>query len=284
MNNRFNTIIIDPGHGGVDFGYGDGSNYEKDFNLEVGKYIYDRLSSLGFPIYITRVEDETIDIYDRFELLNQITDDNNGGSLVFSVQVDNENPNNISFIRSINRDEETNKDLYEKLNRIGEVKTKTLPNDEGKDFYAIQRLAPNGSDAIVIEFGYEYLNKTKEEKENISNNIIEQIISYFGKLNLTNNNYNNYVVEKGDSLYKIANKYNTSVSELKKINNLGTDFLVIGQILKVPSSNNNFYIVKKGDSLYSIAKKFNTTVDKIKDINNLISDKLIINQKIIIPN
>ncbi|MBE6150780.1 MAG: LysM peptidoglycan-binding domain-containing protein [Firmicutes bacterium] len=284
MNNRFNTIIIDPGHGGVDFGYGDGNNYEKDFNLEVGKYIYDRLSSLGFPIYITRVEDETIDIYDRFELLNQITDDNNGGSLVFSVQVDNENPNNVSFIRSINRDEETNKDLYEKLNRIGEVKTKTLPNDEGKDFYAIQRLAPNGSDAIVIEFGYEYLNKTKEEKENISNNIIEQIISYFGKLNLTNNNYNNYVVEKGDSLYKIANKYNTSVSELKKINNLGTDFLVIGQILKVPSSNNNFYIVKKGDSLYSIAKKFNTTVDKIKDINNLISDKLIINQKIIIPN
>lgn len=284
MNNRFNTIIIDPGHGGVDFGYGDGSNYEKDFNLEVGKYIYDRLSSLGFPIYITRVEDETIDIYDRFELLNQITDDNNGGSLVFSVQVDNENPNNVSFIRSINRDEETNKDLYEKLNRIGEVKTKTLPNDEGKDFYAIQRLAPNGSDAIVIEFGYEYLNKTKAERENISNNIIEQIISYFGNLNLTNNNYNNYVVEKGDSLYKIANKYNTSVCELKKINNLGTDFLVIGQILKVPSSNNNFYIVKKGDSLYSIAKKFNTTVDKIKDINNLISDKLIINQKIIIPN
>lgn len=283
MNNRFNTIIVDPGHGGVDFGFDDGVNYEKDFNLEVGKYIYNRLSSLGFPVYITRSEDETISNFDRFELLNRITDDNNGGSLVFSVQVDNENPNGISFIRSINRDEETNKELYEKLNNIGVVKTKTLPNDEEKDFYAIQRLAPDGSDAIVIEFGYDYLNKTKEEKEKISDEVINKIISYFGNVSF-NNNYDNYIVEKGDSLFKIAKKYDTSIDELKKINSLGTDFLVIGQILKVPSSNNNFYIVKKGDSLYSIAKKFNTTVDKIKDINNLISDKLIINQKVIIPN
>ncbi len=283
MNNRFNTIIVDPGHGGVDFGFDDGVNYEKDFNLEVGKYIYNRLSSLGFPVYITRSEDETISNFDRFELLNRITDDNNGGSLVFSVQVDNENPNGISFIRSINRDEETNKELYEKLNNIGVVKTKTLPNDEEKDFYAIQRLAPDGSDAIVIEFGYDYLNKTKEEKEKISDEVINKIISYFGNVSF-NNNYDNYIVEKGDSLFKIAKKYDTSIDELKKINSLGTDYLVIGQILKVPSSNNNFYIVKKGDSLYSIAKKFNTTVDKIKDINNLISDKLIINQKVIIPN
>ena len=284
MNERFNTLIIDPGHGGVDYGFDNGVNYEKDFNLEVGKYIYNRLFNLGFPIYITRVDDETISAYDRFELLNQITDENNGGSLVFSIQVDNENPNKVSFIRSINRDEETNKELYEKLSGVGVVKTRTLPNDEGKDFYAIQRLAPNGSDAIVIEFGYDFLNKTKQEKEKISDEIIEKIISYFGESNFNINNYDNYIVEEGDSLYKIANKYNTSVDELKKVNGLGTDFLVIGEVLKVPSSNINFYIVKKGDSLYSIAKKYDTTVDKIKDINNLISDKLIINQKIIIPN
>jgi len=99
MNNKFNTIIIDPGHGGVDVGFDDGAHYEKDFNLEIGKYIYDKLSNLGFPVYITRSGDETVSNYDRFELLNQITDDNNGGSLVFSIQVDNENPDGISFIR-----------------------------------------------------------------------------------------------------------------------------------------------------------------------------------------
>ena len=283
MNNRFNTIIIDPGHGGVDVGYDDGVHYEKDFNLEIGKYIYNKLYNLGFPVYITRDEDTTISNYDRFELLNRITDDNDGGSLVFSIQVDNENVDGLSFIRSINRDEDTNRELYDRLSRLGEVKTKTLPNDSEKDFYAIQRLAPDGSDAIVIEFGYNVLNDLKVEKEELGNKIVEEIVNYWGNKNLTFS-YDNYIVKKGDTLFDIGSIYNISVDELKKINGLGTDFIVAGEILKVPKLNNSIYIVKRGDSLYSIAKKFDTTVDKIKDVNKLTSNKLVINQKILIPN
>ena len=283
MNNKFNTIIIDPGHGGVDIGFDDGIHYEKDFNLEIGKYIYNRLYNLGFPVYITRENDETISNYDRFEILNEITDDNNGGSLVFSIQVDDENPNGVSIIRSINRRIDSNKELYNKLNDIGRVNIKTLPNDEEKDFYAIQRLAPDGSEAIVIEFGYNVLNDLKVEKEKLGEEIVQVIVDYLGVINFSNNNYDNYIVQKGDNLFELSKKYDTDVEKLKQINNLGTDFLNVGQVLKVPKIKENIYIVKKGDSLYSIAKKFNTTVDKIKDINNLISSKLIINQKIIIP-
>lgn len=282
MNNKFNTIIIDPGHGGVDVGFDDGAHYEKDFNLEIGKYIYDKLSNLGFPVYITRSGDETVSNYDRFELLNQITDDNNGGSLVFSIQVDNENPDGISFIRSINRDVNTNKELYDRLNNIGEVKIKTLSNDESKDFYAIQRLAPDGSDAIVIEFGYNFLNDLKVEKEKLGEEIVNEIVSYLGNINFNNNNYDNYVVQKGDTLFDIARRYNISVDALMKNNNLGTDFLSIGQMLKVPRVRENTYIVKKGDSLYSIAKKFNTSVSNIIDKNNLKSTNLSIGQELII--
>lgn len=283
MNNKFNTIIIDPGHGGVDIGFDDGIHYEKDFNLEIGKYIYNRLNNLGFPVYITRENDETISNYDRFEILNEITDNNNGGSLVFSIQVDDENPNGVSIIRSINRSFDANKELYNKLNDIGRVNIKTLPNDEEKDFYAIQRLAPDGSEAIVIEFGYNVLNDLKVEKEKLGEEIVQVIVDYLGVINFSNNNYDNYIVQKGDNLFELSKKYDTDVEKLKQINNLGTDFLNVGQVLKVPKIKENIYIVKKGDSLYSIAKKFNTTVDKIKDINNLISSKLIINQKIIIP-
>lgn len=283
MNNKFKAIIIDPGHGGVDLGFDDGVHYEKDFNLEIGKYIYDRLNSLGFPVYLTRSEDETISNYDRFEFLDEITEANSGGSLVFSIQVDDENPNGISIIRSINRDESTNNELYDQLNNLGIVKTKTLPNDDSKDFYAIQRLTPEGSETIVIEFGYNILNDLKVEKERVGERLVQAIVDYLGKINFSSNNYDSYVVQKGDTLFDLSRRYNTSVDELKKINNLGTDFLSIGQILKVPRLKENIYIVKKGDSLYSIAKKFNTTVDKIKDINNMISSKLIINQKILIP-
>ena len=102
----------------------------------------------------------------------------------------------------------------------------------------------------------------------------------------TTTNVINYTVKKGDSLYQIANKYNTSVSAIMKLNNLTSNILNIGQVLKIPSvSNGNAtmtYVVKKGDSLYSIAKKFNTTVDSIKKKNNLKSNTLSIGKKLII--
>ena len=79
----------------------------------------------------------------------------------------------------------------------------------------------------------------------------------------SNNEY--YTVQKGDTLYSIANKYGLTVNELKKLNNLTSDNLSVGQSLiveKLPSESTdiNTYIVKSGDTLYSIAKKFNTTV------------------------
>ena len=99
------------------------------------------------------------------------------------------------------------------------------------------------------------------------------------------NDVNTYTVQKGDSLYAIAQKYNTTVDELKKINNLTSNNLSIGQILKVPGNktNNEVYTVQKGDNLYSIARKFNTTVSAIKNLNNLANDILSIGQKLLIP-
>ena len=91
-----------------------------------------------------------------------------------------------------------------------------------------------------------------------------------------------FVVKAGDNLYSIANRYNTTVDEIKKLNNLSSNLLSIGQILKLPTQENNTYIVKSGDNLYSIANKYNTTVDEIKKKNNLTSNLLTIGQILII--
>lgn len=93
-----------------------------------------------------------------------------------------------------------------------------------------------------------------------------------------------YVVKKGDSLWLIANKYDTTVEKIKSANNLINNTLQIGQILTIPSSTEFFtYTVKKGDNLWLIAKNYNTTVDNIKKLNNLTSNTLQINQKLILP-
>ena len=94
----------------------------------------------------------------------------------------------------------------------------------------------------------------------------------------------NYVVQKGDNLYSIANKYSVTVDDLKKENNLTTNTLSIGQILLIPGTSNYAnYTVVKGDSLWSIARKYGTTVGELKIINNLETTALSIGQELLIP-
>lgn len=108
-------------------------------------------------------------------------------------------------------------------------------------------------------------------------------------------NFTNYTVKKGDSLYSISKAYNVPVNQIIKDNNLNTNTLQIGQVLKIrtgkdmvieecfgeeytPPTTDITYTVVKGDSLYSIAKKYNTSVDNIKNKNNLKSNALQIGQ------
>ena len=94
----------------------------------------------------------------------------------------------------------------------------------------------------------------------------------------------NYIVQKGDNLYSIANKYGISVDVLKSANNLASNILQIGQILLIPGTTNYAnYTVKKGDSLWKIANEYGTTVEKIKTINNLTSNMLSVGQELLLP-
>lgn len=79
----------------------------------------------------------------------------------------------------------------------------------------------------------------------------------------------------------------TTVDELKKLNNINNNMLSVGQVLKIPTKtvdvgDTDIYQVKSGDTLYSIAREFNTTVDKLKKLNNLSSNNLKIGQILIV--
>lgn len=100
-------------------------------------------------------------------------------------------------------------------------------------------------------------------------------------------NKNQYIVQRGDTLYSLALKYNTTVDKLRKLNNLNTNTLTIGQILVLPIETDideyDIYVVNKGDSLWSISRKFNIDINDLIELNNLKDLTLQVNQSILVP-
>lgn len=86
-----------------------------------------------------------------------------------------------------------------------------------------------------------------------------------------------YKVKRGDSLWSISQKYDTTVFNLKKENHLISTIIFPNQVIKVgtiksSSSNSvtsNIYRIKAGDTLSTISRKFNVTVADLMAWNNL---------------
>lgn len=141
--------------------------------------------------------------------------------------------------------------------------------------------------SIAKKFGItvDELKKANNLKSNLLS--INQVLT-IPKGSSTEDNNDYYIVKKGDSLWKIANQFNTTVDKLKEINKLSTNDLSVGQKLLIKekttsTTKNNVYKVKAGDNLYKIANMYNVSVDDIKKANNLNSNLLTINQELIIP-
>jgi len=96
-----------------------------------------------------------------------------------------------------------------------------------------------------------------------------------------------YVVQMGDTLWLIAQRFGTTVEAIKALNNLESDMIMIGQVLWVPHSGTTtpgfLYTVRSGDTLWLIAQRFGVTVDAIRTLNSLTSDVLMIGQILQIP-
>jgi len=94
-----------------------------------------------------------------------------------------------------------------------------------------------------------------------------------------------HTVASGETLTSIARIYNTSIDELKRINNLSSDMIREGQRLTIPNNyqQGDLYVVKWGETLSGLSSKFNVTIQAIKNANNLTSEMIREGQRLAIP-
>lgn len=220
-------------------------------------------------------EDEEMDMYLNYKVVS--------GDSLYSIAKKYETT--IDILKDINNLENNNLSI----GQIIKIPTSTSSDTTNYNNYIV--LKGDSLYSIASKF-----NTTINDIKNL-NNLTSNTLSIGQELKIPNiegnnqqeENYSTYTVKKGDSLYSIASLYQTSVNALKNINNLTSNTLAIGQILKIPITNNinnNYktYIVVSGDSLYRIANRFNTSVQELIDLNNLTSNNLSIGQILKIPN
>ncbi len=271
---------------------------EKDYTLLISNYIYNQLRERGYKVFLTRGGDEYLSVDDRIELIK----DKYGSSsdvIVVSSQLSDE-LDGINIIYALRNTSALSLNIADFLSDAGFAITDYFqrrdPINTNLDYDQIIRDS-NNNESLIISYGnvnnINDVNRIKNNWQAIAEAIVKAIVIYSGG-SYVDEGY--YTVVAGDSLYSIARKFNTTVDTLKSVNNLTSNILTIGQILKIPASGESDegsssgssqdyfqYTVKSGDTLYSIARKYEISVNQLKEFNNLVSNSLSIGQTLKIP-
>ncbi len=171
------TIIIDPGHGGLDPGTSYINIYEKDINLSIAQYLEKELGSLGANVIMTRDGDYDLsspnanyrkksDFDNRIKLIN-----NSNGSLYISIHL-NYLSNNKYYGPQVfyNRD---NKILAETIQDKLNIYTGSdrLISNIPKDTYMYNKLNTPG---VLIECGF---LSNKEERDKLKSDEYQKLLA-----------------------------------------------------------------------------------------------------------
>ena len=350
-SDKISGIVVDAGHGGSDPGAVSGGLQEKDFNLQAALYMYDRFRELGIPVILTRDDDTTLS---RNERLNAMRSLGTGSDvLILSNHINSGGGEGAEVVYPLRTNSTLPRMILDEIGAKGQIKRKiyqrVLPENPSKDYYYIMRETPNTT-SLLIEYGFIDNANDRQKLQNNLLNYVEGVVKAVAEYanipyiapgqsqegdfytvkngdtlysiaqkfnttvsdikalnNLISNNLSigqqlkiptkdveeefiNYTVKLGDTLYTIAQNYGLTVNDIIEYNNLGTTVLTPNQVLKLPinikdeeDNNKNIYVVKPGDTLYSIAQNFNTTVNQIKTLNNILNNTLTIGQQLKIP-
>lgn len=229
-------VIIDAGHGGFDPGGGSNIYFkEKDLTLKISNYMKNRFDELGIPSFLVREGDITLDPSSRINKIASLGASSNdilisnhinsggskGGEVIYSIRGNNTLPSMIGT--ELNKAGVPIRNVYTRRGRTG------------LDYYFILRqTTPNN--AMIVEYGFADDDSDTYRLiynwPTLAEATVKAVSDYLG-INYSSPNTITYIVKPNDSLYKIAEKYGTTITKIKNFNNLTSDTIYPGAILKI---------------------------------------------------
>lgn len=146
-------LIIDPGHGGNDPGGGSNKHWkEKDFNLDISLYQYQRFNDLGIKTVLTRDKDITIGPTERAKIVRE-----SGATYCISNHINAGGGEGAETIHSIYSKPTLARTILDEIVKSGQkerrVFVRTLPNNPKRDYYFMHR-ETGTVDTTIIEYGF----------------------------------------------------------------------------------------------------------------------------------
>ena len=199
---------------------------------------------------------------------------------------------------------------------IGNISPATSGEDYGQDALIYKVLSINNNDFIEDTYNpandskvFSYLGESlrvesdlftesqREEEDVYNEQYQNELAMDIGGSNLTkpdlvgtqeakigSKSIKEYVVAEGDSIGKIATKFNISINTILWANNLAaTSYIKPNQKLVIPPISGVLHKIAKGDTVAKIASKYDASQNTILSYNNLEEKGLIAGQTIMVP-
>ena len=229
-------IILDAGHGGFDPGGGSNIYFkEKDLTKKITDYQFKRLKELGLPVSLVRMNDETLTPSDRISKINSLNPNQN--DILISNHINNGGSSGGEIIYSIRSSDDLPLIISSLLKKAGLPirNVYTRKNSLGEDYYFILRdTIPN--QAMIIEYGFADNNQDTYrllyEWPKLAEAVVKALADYY-QIPYTEPKPITYIIKPNDSLFSIANKFNTSVDKIKNDNNLSSDVIYPGATIYI---------------------------------------------------
>lgn len=152
--------------------------------------------------------------------------------------------------------------------------------------YGVKTPKPNGNWTEWIGWQYSNTGRVDGVRGNVDRDVFTEGV-LLSDIQPEPTPETEYIVQRGDTLSKIARRFGVTVQSLVETNSIENPNLIrVGQRLMIPKQEETerTYTVQKGDTLGGIAKRFQTTVRALAERNNIANPNLIhVGQELVIP-